>query len=73
MTTSSSHSMRGRADPALDLFFAELGQGVNAYVERRLVLRELAQLAVQSDGELRSLGLRRERLLDHVLSRRYSC
>jgi hypothetical protein len=71
MMTIQINPRMGRAHAGLDLFFAELGQGVNAYTERRLVLHEVARLEARSDGELRALGVSRDRLLDHVLRRRY--
>jgi hypothetical protein len=71
MMTIQTNPRTGPAHAGLDLFFAELGQGVNAYMERRLVLREVARLEERSDSELSAMGLSRERLLDHILRRRY--
>ncbi|SFI59067.1 hypothetical protein SAMN04487991_0342 [Celeribacter neptunius] len=50
----------------LDLFFATLGQGVNAYAVRRKRLGELARLDAMSDAELSALGTTRERIPHYV-------
>ncbi|WP_434286573.1 hypothetical protein [Celeribacter sp. SCSIO 80788] len=55
-------SLRAR----LDLFFATLGQGVNAYAVRRKRLGELARLDALSDEELLAMGITRDRIPHYV-------
>ncbi|MBU2889349.1 DUF1127 domain-containing protein [Celeribacter halophilus] len=50
----------------IDLFFASLGQGVNAYSVRRKRLGELARLDAMSDAELSELGITRDRIPHYV-------
>lgn len=50
----------------VDAYFAGLGQGVNAYLERRARMDELRDLNRLSDEELLKRGLRRDLLPRHV-------
>ncbi|WP_066703962.1 hypothetical protein [Celeribacter ethanolicus] len=50
----------------LDLFFATLGQGVNAYAVRRKRLGELARLDALSNEELLAMGITRDRIPHYV-------
>lgn len=61
-TTVSSPSLRER----LDLFFTQLGQGLNAYMESRSRHAEIAALEAKSDEELAKLGITRDRIVHYV-------
>lgn len=55
----------------LDEYFANLGQGFNAYLERRSRRDEINHLNAMSDEELLKLGIRRERIAYHVFRDRF--
>lgn len=55
----------------LDAYFAAIGQGVNAYMERQSRMAEINRLNAMSDEELRGLGLTRERIAYHVFADRF--
>ncbi|MCO8145074.1 hypothetical protein NHN26_07525 [Rhodovulum tesquicola] len=50
----------------LDLFFAGLGQGFNAYTLRRARMREIHNLNACTDAQLARLGITREGIPDYV-------
>ncbi|PWE33728.1 hypothetical protein DDZ14_03425 [Maritimibacter sp. 55A14] len=50
----------------IDMFFARMGQGVNAYLERRSRRDRIEELEAMSDAELARIGLTRERILHYV-------
>ena len=49
-----------------DQFFASIGQGFNAYVERKSRSAEIARLNAMSDEELLKLGVTRDRIPMYV-------
>ena len=51
---------------ALDRFFAELGQGFNAYLASRPKLVEIERLYALTDAELAEMGLARDDIPRHV-------
>lgn len=51
---------------ALDVFFTGLGQGINAYVERRSRMEELQRLDAKTDEELAKMGLTRDEIPRYV-------
>lgn len=51
---------------ALDTFFAELGQGFNAYLATRPKLLEIERLYALSDEELAERGIARDGIPRHV-------
>ena len=59
---SRDRRRRGR----LDDFFTGLGQGFNAYLERRSRIGEINRLHALSDAELAKLGIARDRIPHHV-------
>ena len=50
----------------LDTFFAELGQGFNAYLASRPKLVEIERLYALTDAELAEMGLARDEIPRHV-------
>lgn len=50
----------------IDLYFAELGFGLNPYALRRRRLREIIALESATDGQLAEMGLKREDILSFV-------
>ena len=50
----------------IDQFFAGLGQGFNAYLEKRSRMDEMAALNALSDEELLKRGIRRDDIPRHV-------
>mgnify|MGYP000196193091 FL=1 len=61
-STDLSPTLRDR----LDLFFARIGQGMNAYLESRTRSRQIAALEAKSDAELAQLGITRDRIVHYV-------
>lgn len=55
-----------RLQQRIDLFFASLGQGVNAARLRDARMPALRALDAKSDEELLRLGLKRDRIPAHV-------
>jgi hypothetical protein len=55
-------SLRGQ----IDAFFAGLGMGFNAYLERQGRIAEIERLNAMSDDELAKLGIARDRIPHHV-------
>jgi uncharacterized protein YjiS (DUF1127 family) len=51
---------QGELRHRLDMFFAGLGQGFNAYLEGRSRLREFEALNAKSNEQLNAMGLKRE-------------
>lgn len=49
-----------------DAFFANIGQGINAYLELRARTQEIEALNALSDEELAKRGLTRDRIVHHV-------
>lgn len=62
--TDSGHSPELHA--RLDAFFAEMGQGMNAYVVAESRRAELGGLDSKSDAELAEMGLKRSEIVRHV-------
>lgn len=50
----------------VDTFFAAMGQGMNAYMERRSRMDQIAALEAKTDAELAKMGIRRDRIVHHV-------
>ena len=65
VTTNSTAAERGLRD-RIDAFLASMGQGFNAYLERRSRKDEIARLEEMSDAELARLGIARDRIVHHV-------
>ncbi|PKP73549.1 MAG: hypothetical protein CVT84_12845 [Alphaproteobacteria bacterium HGW-Alphaproteobacteria-6] len=63
-----SSTVRGARPLAdrVDSFFAGLGQGFNAYLERRSRSEEIRRLDAMSDAELAAMGISRDRIAHHV-------
>lgn len=57
---------RGGARARLDAFLASMGQGFNAYLERRSRMHEVQELNALSDQDLAKMGLKREDIPHHV-------
>lgn len=53
-------------DSAFDRFFAGIGQGFNAYIERRSRRDQVERLQAKSDAELAEMGLRRDDIPRYV-------
>lgn len=51
---------------AVDLYFLNKGQGVNAYVVRRRRMADIARLWAMDDAELGQLGLTRSDIIPFV-------
>ncbi|TCP44353.1 DUF1127 domain-containing protein [Rhodovulum marinum] len=56
----------GGMSERLDLFFAGLGLGVNAYTLRRSRMREIQALNACSDAQLARMGLTRDDIPGYV-------
>lgn len=63
-TTELSHAAPIKA--RLDAFFASLGQGFNAYLERKSRSTEIAHLQAKTDEELAAMGLKRDDIAHYV-------
>lgn len=50
----------------LDRFFASLGQGMNAYLESRSRMDQIAAMNAKSDKELNQLGITRDGIPAYV-------
>ena len=50
----------------VDAFFAAMGQGMNAYMERRSRMNQIVALEAKTDDELAKMGIRRDRIVHHV-------
>ncbi|MCV2880744.1 hypothetical protein [Actibacterium sp. XHP0104] len=50
----------------LDMMLAEMGQGFNAYLERRAAQDLLRRLQAMSDADLARMGLARTQIVSHV-------
>lgn len=50
----------------VDAFFASIGQGMNAYMERRSRMDQITRLEAKTDEELSNLGIKRDRIVQHV-------
>ena len=63
-----SSTVRGARPLAdrIDSFFAGLGQGFNAYLERRSRSEEIRRLEARTDAELAAMGISRDRIPHHV-------
>ena len=64
MATSTPHDPRISAE--IDLFLSRVGQGFNAYLERRGRIEQVMTLERKSDAELAEMGLTRDRLVEHA-------
>lgn len=63
---TGAHAFSPRLRAALDTFFAELGQGFNAYLATQPKVREIERLYALTDKELAEIGLAREDIPRHV-------
>jgi len=70
-TPANAPQREARLKKGMDEFFAALGQGINAYMERNARVREIERLSAMSDEELLKLGVRRERIAYHVFQDRF--
>ena len=50
----------------VDAFFASIGQGMNAYMERRSRMDQINKKEAKTDEELSKLGIKRDRIVQHV-------
>lgn len=50
----------------VDAFFASIGQGMNAYMERRSRMDQINRLEAMTDAQLAKMGIRRDRIVHHV-------
>lgn len=50
----------------VDAFFATIGHGMNAYMERRSRMSQILALEAKTDAELAAMGIRRDRIVHHV-------
>ena len=50
----------------VDAFFATVGHGMNAYMERRSRMSQIQALEAKSDAELAKMGIQRDRIVHHV-------
>ncbi len=63
MTTSKAQDA---ISAQVDMFLANMGQGFNAYLERRGRIEEIARLNAKSDADLAALGVQRDGIARHV-------
>ncbi|SMX34258.1 hypothetical protein [Actibacterium lipolyticum] len=61
-----SHAYSTETGAQLDLVFSQMGQGFNAYLERRKAVGMVRELNALSDSELARRGLRRIDIVAHV-------
>lgn len=66
MTTTSIHDLPDPLRAQTDSLFAGIGQGFNAYIERRSRRAEIEYLHALSDTELAAMGLKPELIAFHV-------
>lgn len=66
MAHLSTARSAGAFSDRLDSFFTSLGQGFNAYIERRSRSEEIRRLEAMTDAELAAIGISRDRILHHV-------
>lgn len=70
MKSAVIHDPTNAEDPALraefDGFFAAMGQGTNAYLERIARGQEVRRLGALSDAALARHGIRRDEIVPHV-------
>ena len=57
-----NRTLRGQ----LDAFFAGLGMGFNAYLQRRARIGEIQRLNAMSDAQLAEMGITRDRIPHYV-------
>ncbi len=60
--TARDRSIRGQ----IDAFFAGIGMGFNAYLERRGRFDEIERLNAKTDAELAAMGISRDRIVHYV-------
>ena len=72
MTRHTTLQLSGTARARADAWFAELGQGTNAYLELRARRAQIARLEALSDTQLQALGLTRAGICGHVFRDRFS-
>ncbi|WP_158963576.1 hypothetical protein [Chachezhania sediminis] len=67
-TSSHSHQQNigTRVTAALDMFFASIGQGFNAYLTTNDHIGQMEQLFEKSDEQLAQMGLTREDIPRYV-------
>ena len=57
---------KGGARARVDAFFASVGQGFNAYIERRSRMGQIEALNAKTDKELSAIGVKREDIPRYV-------
>jgi uncharacterized protein YjiS (DUF1127 family) len=57
---------RARLMARIDAFFANLGQGINAYMHRKSRMDQIEALNALSDAELAKIGITRDDIPRHV-------
>lgn len=62
LTASRNAAIRDK----VDAFFATIGQGMNAYIERRSRMDQIQTLEAKTDAELAKMGIQRDRIVNHV-------
>lgn len=68
-TTNLHHTAidtRARLMARIDAFFANLGQGINAYMHRKSRMDQIEALNALSDAELAKIGITRDDIPRHV-------
>lgn len=66
LTTTHIHFFPVGLRDQIDRFFVAIGQGMNAYMERRSHMREIMALNAKTDEELAALGITREGIPRYV-------
>lgn len=66
LTSVNVHFIPTSIREQLDSFFTALGQGMNAYMERRSHMKEIVALNAKSDEELSLLGITRHDIPRYV-------
>lgn len=66
ISNSNSDDLAPRLRAQADRFFATLGQGFNAYIERRSRRAQIEHLDSLSDAELAERGINRDQIVQHV-------
>ncbi|MFN3954865.1 MAG: hypothetical protein ACK4LQ_10455 [Pararhodobacter sp.] len=66
MAYTTSNDLPDRLRLQADHLFARIGQGFNAYLERRARTDQIARLEALGDAELARRGIKREIIVYHV-------
>lgn len=65
-TTANTQILPSHLRVRIDSFFATVGMGFNAYIERRSRMDQIQRLDAKSDAELAEMGLTRDGIPRHV-------